>query len=116
MILKSTNLHNDKVGKWSRILNKGTTYRLFLRESDKNFFFQKNWIYKSEKAENTVLYLFSGDSTYINSTFQNGQTKCYFDFHCTKTGMYYFKINYLDNKLLKKLYVKGIISFVSSDE
>ena len=115
---KSTNLQTSNKGKWSILLNKGTIYRFSIRESKRPPFFNYvKWYKKTTNAENVFLSLFRDNSKegHINSTYENGKTKCYFDFKCEQSRIYYIKINYINNKPLKKTNAFGIISFVSSD-
>ena len=52
----STNLRRYKKGKRAIVLNKGTIYRFYLRESKRLYYNSKSWFIKSLKAENTILY------------------------------------------------------------
>ena len=115
----STNLRRDKKGKWTVVLNLGTTYRFYLRESKRPYANLTNWMNKSVKAENTALYLFIYEDkkiNYLGSTYENGEAKCYFEFECKQSGFYYIKINYIGEKPIKRLYVRGVLAFKSNKD
>jgi len=88
-----------KVEKWPVILNKGTKYRFYLCEKNK------------DKPEQVVLTLFDeshSETDPYGTTVKRG----HFYFECNKTGTYQVSIRYKEGYGKKTTYAVGIMLFV----
>ncbi len=92
--------NNSKMGeKWPVVLHKGTKYRFYLCEKNK------------EKPEQVELKLF--DDTHPESEpYATTIKKGHFYFECNKTGTYFVSIRYKDKSYQNKVSAVAVLLFV----
>ena len=92
--------NSTKMGeKWPTILGKGTKYRFYLCEKNK------------DKPEQVVLTLFD-DTHPENAPYATSTKRGHFYFECNKTGTYYVSIRYKDEYNKNEVSAVAVLLFV----